>query len=203
MSTVTPFAVLALIGAVSGAVTAWPLLRRDRSAQVLTPSVPPERMAEDVERQLLADQRAVHLAVLRNLAEAADDDPGLRQECVDEVLAQFRYGEAGLEAWHAALWQLLVPHLRPGHPAFWPGMDLRSEAPVMTAVDLRGCEIRDAVFPRTRFEGDAHFDGAVFTGVASFDEVCFAGSACFDGAEFRGPADFAGPSSSAPRTSGA
>ncbi len=192
MSTLTPFPVLALIGAVSGAVTAWLLLRRDRPAEVLTPTAPPERVDEEVELQLLADQRAVHLAVLRDFATAADDDPDLRQNCVDEVLAQFRYGSTGLEDWHAALWQLLLPRLRPGHPGFWPGMDLHGEACTMAAVDLRGCELRDATFPRVRFVGDAHFEGAVFTGSVSFVGAYFAEEACFDGAEFRGPADFAG-----------
>jgi hypothetical protein len=184
MSTLTPFPVLALIGAVSGAVTAWLLLRRDRPAEVLTPSSPPEPMPADVTSQLLADERGARLDALRSLAEEADDDPGLRQDCVDEVLAQFRTDP------HAPLWELLREHLRRDSPRFWPGMDLHVVFALLADVDLRGCEVRDGVFRAVGFAGDAHFEDTVFTGEVSFEESCFARHAFFDRARFEAAANF-------------
>lgn len=190
MPTVTPFAVLALIGAVSGAVTAWLLLRRDRPAEVLTPSAPPEPVPEEVAARLLADDHAARLAALASFAGFADGDPTRRQECVAEILAGFRYEWPDPPAWQAELWRLLVPRLHPGSPRFWPGMDLELDRLVLHAVDLRGCEVRDARFHAVRFAGDAHFDEAVFTGLVSFEGSCFARHAFFAGARFETGADF-------------
>jgi hypothetical protein len=190
MSTLTPFAVLALIGAVSGAVTAWLILRRDRPAQVLTPSAPPEAMPAGVTARLLADEYSVRLAALTQLAERADADPGRRQDCVDEIVAQFRYRWHDQREWQAQLWQLLLPHLRPGSPRFWPGTDLHFECLVLFDVDLRGCEVRDAIFRDVRFVGDARFDGVAGTRLISFEGSCFARHALFREARFEAGADF-------------
>lgn len=185
MSTITPFAVLALIGAVSGAVTAWLILRRDRPAEVLTPAAPPEPVPPEVRARLLADDRTARLAALRDLAEAADGDPASRQQCVDEILGQLRHG-----APHESLWELLRSRLRPDGPRFWPGMDLHAKSLLVAEVDLRGCEVHDAVFRRVRFIGDTHFDDTVFTGLVSFEESCFARHAFFGRARFGTGADF-------------
>ncbi|HET6707193.1 MAG TPA: hypothetical protein VFH84_19655, partial [Amycolatopsis sp.] len=137
MSTVTPFVVLAVIGAVSGSVTAWLLLRRDRPAEVLTPSAPPEPVPEEVAARLLADEYTARLASLASFAEHADGAPGRRQQCVDEILTEFEYEWPDPPAWQAELWRLLLPHLRPGSPRFWPGMDLDLDDLVLYDVDLR------------------------------------------------------------------
>ncbi|MEU8633930.1 pentapeptide repeat-containing protein [Amycolatopsis sp. NPDC048633] len=187
MSTVTPFAVLALIGAVSGAVTAWLLLRRDRPAQVLTPSAPPEPMEPEVTAQLLADDQAARVAELAHLAELADADPARRQDFVDRLLGELGYGgrETGAE-----LWPVLLRHLRRGSPRFWPGMDLHPESRVLHGVDLRGCEVRNAIFHDVHFRGDVRFDGTVFTGLVSFEGSRFARHAHFGDARFETGADF-------------
>ncbi|MEU0791633.1 pentapeptide repeat-containing protein [Amycolatopsis sp. NPDC005961] len=190
MSTVTPFAVLALIGAVSGAVTAWLILRRNPPVQVLTPAAPPEPMEPEVTARLLADEYSVRLAALAGLAGRADADPARRQDCVDEIAAQLRYRWHDQPAWQAELWRLLLPHLRRDSPRFWPGMYLRAEHVVLHDVDLRGCELLDVVFRSVRFVGDARFDGVVFTGLACFEEACFARHAWFRGARFGVGADF-------------
>ncbi|WP_103339038.1 pentapeptide repeat-containing protein [Amycolatopsis sp. CA-126428] len=190
MSTVTPLAILALIGAVSGSVTAWLLLRRDRPAEVLIPSAPPEPVPGEVAARLVADERAARLAALASFARQADADPDLRQECVGEILTQFRSGRPDPPAWQAELWRLLLPHLRPGSPWFWPGMDLELDGLVLHAVDLRGCEVRDARFHAVRFVGDARFGEAVFTGLVSFEGSCFARHALFGSTRFGTGADF-------------
>jgi uncharacterized protein YjbI with pentapeptide repeats len=190
MATVTPFAILALIGAVSGSVTAWLILRRDRPAEVLTPAAPWEPEAEEVERQLLADEREVRLAGVPEFAELADHDPSLRQIFVDQFFVQLGYGGSGAAAWQAKLWSVLLPRLRPGTPGFWPGIDLPPKAPVLHDLDLRGCEVDTAVFRYVRFVGDARFDGAVFTGPVSFEGSCFARHATFAGARFEADTDF-------------
>ncbi|MEV6641902.1 pentapeptide repeat-containing protein [Amycolatopsis sp. NPDC051371] len=190
MSTVTPFAVLALIGAVSGAVTAWLVLRRSPPVQVLTPAAPPELMEPEVTAQLLADEHTARLAALDRLAELADTDPARRQDCVDEIVEQFRYRWHDQPAWQAELWRLLLPHLRRDSPRFWPGMYLRAGHVVLHDLDLRGCEVLDVAFRSVRFVGDAHFEGVVFTGLACFEEACFARHACFGGARFGVGADF-------------
>lgn len=190
MSTVTPFAVLALIGAVTGAVTAWLLLRRDRPAQVLTASAPPEPMDPGVTARLLADEHTARLGALAHLAERADRDPARRQDCVEEIVAQFRYRWPDRRAWQAELWGLLLPHLRRASPRFWPGMALRVADLALHDVDLRGCEVRSAVFHGVRFLGDARFEGAVVTGLACFEEAWFARYARFAGARFGTGADF-------------
>jgi uncharacterized protein YjbI with pentapeptide repeats len=190
MSTLTPFPLLALIGAVSGAVTAWLLLRRDRPAQVLTPSAPPEPMPAAVTARLLADEHTARLAALAGFAELADAEPARRQDCVDEIVAQLRHPWPDRPAWQAALWDLLRPHLRRASPRFWPGMYLRLERLALYDVDLRGCELRDAVFHRVHFFGDARFEGAVITGLASFEEAWFARHARFGRARFGTGADF-------------
>jgi uncharacterized protein YjbI with pentapeptide repeats len=190
VSTLTPFPVLALIGAVSGAVAAWLLLRRDRPAQILTPSAPPEPVPDEVAVRLLADDCTARLDALARLAEQADGDPGARQGCVEEIVAQFRYRWPDQPAWQAELWRLLLPHLRPGSPRFWPGMDLLTDRQVLHDVDLRGCRVRAVLFQDVRFVGDARFDGATFTRAASFEGSCFARHAFFGGARFELGADF-------------
>lgn len=190
MSTVTPFAVLALIGALSGAVTAWLILRRSPPVQVLTPAAPPEPMEPEVTARLLADDHTARLAALARLAELAGAEPARRQDCVDEIVAQFRYQWPDQPAWQAELWRLLLPHLRPDSPRYWPGMSLRAGSLVLHDVDLRGCAVLDVAFPSVRFVGDAHFEGTVFTGLASFEQACFARHACFRGARFGVGADF-------------
>ncbi|MEV7098415.1 pentapeptide repeat-containing protein [Amycolatopsis sp. NPDC051045] len=190
MSTVTPFPVLALIGAVSGSVTAWLLLRRDRPVQVLTPSAPPERVPPEVAAQLLADERAERLAALGRFAEAADADPELRQDCADEIVAHLSHYWSDWPAWQAQVWEFLLPHLNPTSSTFWPGIDLHVENLTLFCVDLRGCEVRDAVFREVRFGGDARFDEAVFTGSVSFEGARFARHAFFGGASFETGADF-------------
>ncbi|MGW5721020.1 pentapeptide repeat-containing protein [Amycolatopsis sp. NPDC003865] len=186
MSTSTPLPVLALISAVSGAVTAWWMLRRDRPAAVIT-SPPP---VAAVPTQLPADERAARLAGLAHFAEEADADPGLRQECVDELVAHLGHWWPDWAAWQAEVRALLLPHLRPGSPRFWPGMDLHADGCVFHDMDLRGCEVRDVVFHRVRFVGDARFDGVVATRLVSFEGCCFARHAFFGGARFEAGADF-------------
>ncbi|MEU0532576.1 hypothetical protein [Amycolatopsis tolypomycina] len=177
MSTITPFAILAVIGAVSGAVTAWLLLRRDRPAEVLTPSAPPEPVPEEVEARLLADDYTTRLAALDSFAEHADGHPDRRRQCVDEILAEFGYEWPDQPAWQAELWRRLLPHLRPGSPRFWPGMDLDFDDLVLHAVDLRGCAVGKASFAGTYFAGPVDFTGMT---AAEFD---------FTGAQVRTDAD--------------
>ncbi|MBE8525043.1 pentapeptide repeat-containing protein [Amycolatopsis sp. H6(2020)] len=190
MATVTPFAILALIGAVSGSVTAWLLLRRDRLAEVLTPSAPPEPMDEEVVRQLLADELDARLAGVHEFAELADHDPSLRQDFVDQFFVQLGYGWPVSAAWQAKLWPVLLRRLRRESPEFWPGVDLHPQALVLCDVDLRGCEVGSAAFRYVRFVGDARFGGAVFTGPVSFEGSCFARHASFDGTRFGADTDF-------------
>ncbi|WP_410615467.1 pentapeptide repeat-containing protein [Amycolatopsis sp. lyj-109] len=190
MSTVTPFAVLAVIGAVSGAVTAWLLLRRDRPAEVLVPSAPPECVDEEVERQLMADEFDVRLAGMLEFADLADRDPALRQEFVDQFFVQLGYGWPQSADWQAKLWPVLLRRLRRGSPQFWPGMDLHPKPMVLHDMDLRGCEVRDARFHAVRFVGDARFGQAAFTGLVSFEGSCFARHAFFGGVRFGTGADF-------------
>ncbi|MFJ7214691.1 pentapeptide repeat-containing protein [Amycolatopsis sp. NPDC098790] len=190
MSTVTPFAVLALIGAGSGAVTAWALLLRDRPAQVLTPTAPPERLDPATERKIFADEREVRLAGVHEFAELADRDPALRQDFVDHFVAQLGYGWHERAAWQARLWPVLLARLRRGSRLFWPGMDLHVPPMVLHDVDLRGCQLRDATFREVRFAGTARFGGAVFARLVSFEGACFARHALFRGTAFKAGADF-------------
>jgi uncharacterized protein YjbI with pentapeptide repeats len=176
----------------AGLLAAWLIVRKDRYAEVIVSAAPPEGMDPEAERRLYADEREVRLAGVLEFAAFADADPALRQGFVDLVLAQTGYGRTGFENWQVVLWELLVPRLRPASPGFWPGMDLHTEARLLHDVDLRGCEVRDVVFRRVRFDGDAHFDGLVCTGLASFQESCFARHAFFGGAAFGVGADFDG-----------
>jgi uncharacterized protein YjbI with pentapeptide repeats len=190
MSTVTPFAVLAMIGAVSGSVTAWLLLGRERYAEVTYPAAGPRSFDPEIERKIFADERDVRLAGVLEFAELADRDPSLRQDFVDQFFVQLGYGWPESAAWQAKLWPVLLPRLRRGSPEFWPGMDLSPKSIVLHDVDLRGCEVDNAVFRYVRFVGDARFDGAVFTGLVSFEGSCFARHASFAGARFEADTDF-------------
>ncbi|MGK3207062.1 pentapeptide repeat-containing protein [Amycolatopsis sp. MEPSY49] len=190
MSTVTPFAVLALIGAGSGAVTAWVLLRRDRPAQVLTPAARREGLDPATEWKIFADEREVRLAGVHEFARLADRDPSLRQDFVDHFVVQLGYGWHELAAWQARLWPVLLARLRRGSPRFWPGMDLHVPSMVLHDVDLRGCELGDATFRDVRFAGTARFGGAVVTGLVSFEGARFTRHALFRGATFEAGADF-------------
>lgn len=190
MSTVTPFAYLAVVSAVSGAITAWWRLRRDAPAQVVTPAAPPEPVDAEVTARLMADERADRLRGLGELAEEADADPELRQECVDELVAHLSHVWPEWAAWQAEVWDLLRPHLSPTSPRFWPGMDLHVEDFQLHRVDLRGLEVRDAVFHEVWFAGDARFDDLICTGLVSFAGARFTRHAFFRGARFETGADF-------------
>ncbi|MDT7802032.1 MAG: hypothetical protein QOI78_5465 [Actinomycetota bacterium] len=179
MSTIIPLPVLVTVGLVGGGIIAWVLSRRDSGwAEVVTA---PEGSV------LLLDLPEVRFRPLREYAVRAQADPALRQDWVDQALAQL-----GGTLHPAELWQLLASHLRPGTPGFWPGMDLRAESQVLVGTDLRGCEVRDAVFRQVRFRGAAHFDGLVCTGLVSFERSAFTYHVSFRGAEFRAGADFEG-----------
>ncbi|WP_020647332.1 pentapeptide repeat-containing protein [Amycolatopsis balhimycina] len=190
MSTVTPFAVLALIGAVSGAFTAWLLLRRHRYAEVVHPAAAPEAIDPVIERKIFADECDVRLTGVHEFADLADRDPSLRQDFVDQFFVQLGYTWPESAAWQAKLWPVLLRRLRRGSPEFWPGMNLYPKAMVLHDVDLRGCEVGDAFFRQVHFAGDARFDGAVFTGSVSFEEAWFARHAFFGGTRFGADADF-------------
>ncbi|UOZ05129.1 pentapeptide repeat-containing protein [Amycolatopsis sp. WQ 127309] len=175
MSTIVPLPVLVTVALVAGVVVAWVLSRRDSGwAEVV--EAPPGSV-------LVLDE----LGTLRDFAERAQVDPALRQDWVDEVFSQLR----DTSHW-AELWQLLTSHLRPGTPGFWPGLDLRAESQVLAGTDLRGCEVRAAVFREVRFWGGARFDGLVCTGPVGFERSAFTYHASFRGTEFRAGADFAG-----------
>ncbi|MEU4254073.1 hypothetical protein AB0F15_42440 [Amycolatopsis sp. NPDC026612] len=199
MSTTTPFPVLALIGAVSGAVTAWLLLRRDRPAGVVHPATGPEAGYPEIERKIFADERDVRLAGVHEFAELADREPGLRQDFVDQFFMQLGYGWPQSAAWQAVLWPVLLRRLRRGAPEFWPGTNLHSKRPmVLHQLDLRGCEVGEVFFRGVRFVGDARFDGAVadfehttFTGMAAFPRMTTYGELWFDAARFSARTDFA------------
>jgi len=179
MSTIVPIPVLAAIGLIGGALVAWVLARRDSGWAEVVPAPPGSVLVVDV--------REESFAALREFAEQAQAAPALRQDWVDEVFAQLR------GRWNAAeLWQLLASHLRPGTPGFWPGITLRAEFQVLVCVDLRGCEVRDAIFRGVRFWGTARFDDVVFTGQVNFEQSWFAYHASFSRAQFRAGADFEG-----------
>ncbi|MER6796738.1 pentapeptide repeat-containing protein, partial [Amycolatopsis mediterranei] len=190
MATITPFAVLALIGAVAGSVAAWLLLRRDRYAEVVHPVTVRGAIDPVTERKIFADEREVRLAGVHEFAALADRDPALRQDFVDQFFVQLGYGWPESAAWQAKLWPVLRMRLRRESPEFWPGMDLHPKPMVLHEVDLRGCEVRNAFFSRVRFVGDARFDGAVFAGPVSFEGSCFARHVSFAGTRFGADADF-------------
>ncbi|MDX3189499.1 pentapeptide repeat-containing protein [Streptomyces sp. MN03-5084-2B] len=190
MSTITPFAILAVIGAVSGAVTAWLLLGREQYAEVIHPTAGPESFDPEIERKIFADERDVRLAGVHEFAELADRDPSLRQDFVDQFFVQLGHGWPQSAEWQAKLWPVLLPRLRRGSPQFWPGIDLAPKGMVLHDVDLRGCEVDNAVFRYVRFAGDARFDDAVFTGLVSFEGTCFARHAFFAGTRFGADTDF-------------
>jgi uncharacterized protein YjbI with pentapeptide repeats len=179
MSTIVPFPVLVAIGLAGGALVAWVLARRDSGCAEVVPAPPGSVLVLDV--------REESFAALREFAEQAQANPALRQDWVDEVFAHLRGSQNAAEPW-----QLLASHLRPGTPGFWPGIDLRVDFQVLVLADLRGCEIRDAVFRQVRFWGPAMFDDVVFTGRVTFEQSWFAYHAQFRGAEFRAGADFEG-----------
>ncbi|MEV6448113.1 hypothetical protein [Amycolatopsis sp. NPDC051716] len=140
---------------------------------------------------LYAPDPATRLETFRELDERAHQDPAQRQGFVDQVLAQLRFGGWSRRPdWQDRLWALVLPHLRPDGPAFWPGIDLRVEYAVLTALDLSGCEVRDLTVDEVRFRGTTRFVRTVFTGDVTFAGSCFAGHARFRQAEFRGAADF-------------
>lgn len=179
MSTIVPLPVLVTVALVVGVVVAWVLSRRDSGWAEVVPA-PPGSV-------LVLDEPDDRSGPLREFAERAQEDPALRQTWVDEAVALLR------GHWYAAdRWQLLASHLRPGTPGFWPGMDLRAEAQDLVNADLRGCEVRDAVFRGTRFLGSARFDDVVFTGSVSFGQSRFEYHAFFRGTRFRTGADFEG-----------
>ncbi len=190
MCTVTPFAVLALIGAVSGAVTAWLLIRRDRPAEVTYLPARTESVDPAIERKIFADEREVRLAGVHEFAALADRDPSLRQDFVDQFFVHLGHGWPQSADWQAKLWPVLLPRLRRGSPEFWPGMTLHPLPIALHDVDLRGCEIGKAVFHDVCFAGDARFDGAVFTDFVSFERSRFARHASFAGARFEADTDF-------------
>ncbi|MEU4520390.1 pentapeptide repeat-containing protein [Amycolatopsis sp. NPDC024027] len=132
------------------------------------------------------------LETFRELDRRAHQDPAQRQDFVDQVLGELRFNDCDrMPNWHSRLWVLVLPHLRPDGPEFWPGIDLRVEYAVLTAaVDLSGCEVRDLTFDEVRFGGTARFVRTVFTGDVLFAGSCFAGHARFREADFRGAADF-------------
>jgi hypothetical protein len=177
MSTIVPLPVLVVIALIGGGAIAWVLSRRDSGFAEIVPAP-----AGSV---LVLDVPEVHFGPLREYAIRAQTDPALRQDWVDEAFAQL---DSTLHA--AELWQLLASHLRPGTPGFWPGIDLRVEAQVLVGTDLRGCEVRDAVFREVRFWGGARFDGLVCTGQVSFERSAFTYHASFRAAEFRAGANF-------------
>jgi uncharacterized protein YjbI with pentapeptide repeats len=179
MSTIVPLPVLVAIALVGGALVAWVLAWRDSGYAEVVPAPPGSVLVLDV--------REESFAALRELAKQAQANPALRQDWVDEVFAQLRGSQNPAE-----LWQLLASHLRPGTPGFWPGIDLRADFQVLVVADLRGCEVRDAVFREVRFWGTAKFDDVVFTGRVTFEQSWFAYHAQFRGAEFRAGANFEG-----------
>ncbi|MFJ1759054.1 pentapeptide repeat-containing protein [Amycolatopsis sp. NPDC088138] len=179
MSTIIPLPVLITVALAGGGIIAWVLSRRDSGWAEVTTA--PEGSV------LVLDLPDVHFRPLREYEIRAQADPALRQDWVDQALAQL-----GGTLHAAELWQLLTSHLRPGAPGFWPGMDLRAESLVLAGTDLRGCEVRDAVFRQVRFWGAARFDGLVCTGLVSFERCAFTYHVSFRGAEFRAGADFEG-----------
>ncbi|MGW3960820.1 pentapeptide repeat-containing protein [Amycolatopsis sp. NPDC005003] len=131
------------------------------------------------------------LEVLGGLERLAHRNRAQRQLFVDQVLAQLRFrGWSRLPDWQDRLWALVLPHLRPHAAEFWPGIDLRVERAVLTAVDLSGCEVRDLTFEWVRFDGTARFVRTVFTGEVTFVGSCFAGHARFREAQFKSEAAF-------------
>jgi uncharacterized protein YjbI with pentapeptide repeats len=179
MSTIVPFPVLLAIGLAGGALVAWVLSRRNSGfAEVV--AAPPGSV-------LVLDMPEVRFGPLREYAERAQANPALRQDWVDQAVAQL---DSSLNT--AELWQLLASHLRPGTPAFWPDIDLRVESQVLAATSLRGCEVREAVFRGVRFWGSSNFEGLVCIGPVSFERSSFTYHASFRGAEFRAGADFEG-----------
>ncbi|MCR6483848.1 pentapeptide repeat-containing protein [Amycolatopsis sp. OK19-0408] len=187
MSTLAPFPVLALVAAVSGAVTAWLLARRARPAEV---SPAPGFAGSETERKTYAEERATRLAGLREFAELADRDPSARQDFVDRLFVELEHGWRETGTWPAELWPLLLARLRPASPRFWPEIDLHPRSVSLIGADLRGCVVRNAIFHDVYFFGDARFDGAVCTGLASFRGCRFARHAYFRGTRFETGADF-------------
>jgi uncharacterized protein YjbI with pentapeptide repeats len=171
----------------AGLVGAWLVVRRDSYAEV---TAEPGFTGSAAERDTYADDRGTRLAGVRAFAEFADRVPSLRQDFVDQFFVQLGYGWPGNAAWQAELWPVLLPRLRRGSPGFWPGMDLHPKSMVLHDVDLRGCEIRNAIFHDVHFAGDVHFDGAVCTGLVSFRGSRFTRHAYFGGARFETGADF-------------
>ncbi|WP_410674039.1 pentapeptide repeat-containing protein [Amycolatopsis sp. cmx-4-68] len=171
----------------AGLVGAWLVVRRDRYAEV---TGEPEFAGSALERDIHADDRGTRLAGVRAFAEFADRVPSLRQDFVDQLFVQLDSGWPENRAWQAELWPVLLPRLRRGSPCFWPGMDLHPKSMVLHDVELRGCEIRNAIFHDMHFSGDVHFDGAVCTGLVSFKGSRFTRHAYFGGARFETGADF-------------
>lgn len=179
--------VLVYVAVAAGLVAAWAIVRRDSYAEV---TAAPAYTGSDAERKTYADDRGTRLAGMHEFAGFADRDPALRQDFVDQFFVQLGYGWRETGAWPAELWPVLLARLRPASPRFWPGMDLHPKSAVLQRVDLRGCEIRNAIFHGVHFFGDVHFDHAVFTGLVSFEGAHFARHAYFGAARFEIGADF-------------
>lgn len=158
-----------------------------------TSAAPRRAPAAPRDRNLFAPDPEKRLEVFRELERPAHRNRAQRQQFVDQVLAQLRFREwSRMPDWQDRLWALVLPHLRLDGKEFWPGIDLRLERVVLTAVDFSGCEVRTLTFDWVRFAGTARFVGTVVTGEATFLGSCFAGHARFRAAEFRGEAAFDG-----------
>ncbi|HVV23019.1 MAG TPA: pentapeptide repeat-containing protein [Pseudonocardiaceae bacterium] len=137
--------------------------------------------------QLGSDKAPVRLAGLYALERLAQDNAAHRQTIVNLVCAYLRMpfdppepvGRTEELEVRGIAQALLATHLRPGTPAFWPGVELNLSGATLVKFALTHCAPRSALFTGARFVGPTTFRGTVF-----------AHSVDFRGARFTGLADF-------------
>jgi Pentapeptide repeats (9 copies) len=188
----------------------------------------------------LGDPRpAQRIGALHTLDLLGQERPGLRESAV-EVLCAYLRGPVGVAQPAATVagpaaaagpgaanlcvaaaersvrqcaQRLLIGHLRPDLPRFWPGLAIDLSGATLIDLDLSGChlagpcrldratllgqvKLREATVTgeltatAARFTDHAWFERATFGQGARFDASTFAGDAWFGEVTFRGPASF-------------
>jgi hypothetical protein len=174
-----------------------------------------ERLAQDnpEHRQTVIDVVCAYLRMPYALPAPSDPDAGQVKQAVppaeDGVPAA--HPMPGQDPAHEELQvrqtaqRILATHLRfpPGdlgataqrrrpsvRQAFWPGISLDLTGAALIDFNFASVSVRQALFGRASFQGNADFRGASFQGNVGFDGASFQGDALFRGASFQGNVGF-------------
>ena len=129
----------------------------------------------------LSDPRPpLRVGAMHSLEALGQDHPERRQAIVDVLGAYLRMPPGEDAPVRGTAQRILVAHLRPGGPGFWPGLSLDLTGAALTELDLSG----------SRIDGSLTLDRATFLGAARLRGIIVGGEACLRGTSFRDHAWF-------------